>query len=311
MSIIATRVQEENKRTKYTESPPFPRNMLIEPTNACNLRCSFCPNRLSYRPRVTLPINLTQKILNEAYEAGTREVGFYLTGESFLHPELEDMVYLAAMCGYSYIYITTNGVAADKKRVESLSQNGLHSIKFSINAGKLSYSKVHGRDYYDRVIQNLHDALAIRENAEKGLGALRRVMVSSVWNPSTEWEISNLKDELSPLVDDFFLVKEVERISIKENERKKVTCSLPFNRLHVTSEGFLSFCCADFNNDLTYADAASCSLLEAWNNETAKLFRNRFLSGDISNTLCESCLFGCNHSVLPISPYVTRDYKCL
>ena len=36
-------------QVEYSENPRFPRNMLIEVTNACNQACIFCPQRVQER----------------------------------------------------------------------------------------------------------------------------------------------------------------------------------------------------------------------------------------------------------------------
>ena len=43
-----------------------------------------------------------------------------------------------------------------------------------------------------------------------------------------------------------------------------VPCPMIFNRLHITTEGYLDACCVDMNNYLAIADLHTVSLKQAW-----------------------------------------------
>ncbi len=93
----------------------------------------------------------------EAYQEGFRGVGYYSTGEPFVSPNLAgEYVRWAKEIGYDYVYITTNGGAVEFDKIKEVIDAGLDSIKFSINGtNRENYILVHGRDDFDRVIQNL------------------------------------------------------------------------------------------------------------------------------------------------------------
>lgn len=112
----------------------IPKNMLLEVTNICNDCCIFCANQKSTRKRGFIEKELAKKILKEAYELGTRDVGFYATGEPLVNKDLEEYIRYAKELGYKYTYITTNGALMDKERAKSIIDAGIDSVKFSINA---------------------------------------------------------------------------------------------------------------------------------------------------------------------------------
>lgn len=72
------------------------------------------------RKRKLIDKNLVFRILQEAYELGTKEVGFYMTGESLLDKNLGSYILLAKKIGYNYVYITTNGLLLDEKKLMNL-----------------------------------------------------------------------------------------------------------------------------------------------------------------------------------------------
>ena len=74
----------EFRSFEHSSRPVYPRNMLIELTNACNNKCIFCVSPKMTRKISRLDEGTLFRILEEAYALGTREVGFYSTGEPFL-----------------------------------------------------------------------------------------------------------------------------------------------------------------------------------------------------------------------------------
>ena len=74
-----------------------------------------------------------------------RDVGFYVNGDPLLDKRLAMFIKYAKEIGYTYIYITTNGILANLDRVKKLYEAGLNSIKYSINASNRE-------DYFDNYI---------------------------------------------------------------------------------------------------------------------------------------------------------------
>ena len=89
MNDLSLRLKEISNVRKYDLFPPFPaKNLLIEVTNLCNCNCIFCANNKMQRKRKFIDKDLVFNVLRDAYELGTREVGFYTTGEPLLNTDL-------------------------------------------------------------------------------------------------------------------------------------------------------------------------------------------------------------------------------
>ena len=82
---------------------------------------------------------------------------------------------------------------------------------------------------------------------------------------------------------------------------KASTCHMLWKRVHLTLEGYLTLCCVDYENSLTYADLNITPLKEAWNNQLIQQMRKRHQSQSLSDTLCQNCLYGTQNKVFPIS----------
>ena len=67
-------------------------------------------------------------------------------------------------------------------------------------------------------------------------------------------------------------------------------CSLLWNRIHVTSEGKLSLCCIDFDNNLIYGDITKHSIKECWNNQKMIDYRKKHKKLDFKGIpMCGEC----------------------
>ncbi|MSO89691.1 MAG: radical SAM protein [Rhodospirillaceae bacterium] len=117
-----------------TITPPCPRSAKIEFTARCNYGCAFCARSLQLRDHKDMAWTLFERLLPELRAAGVEEIGMFYLGESFLSPWLEDaMSYAKHECGFSYVFLTTNGSLATPDRVDSCVRVGLDSLKFSYN----------------------------------------------------------------------------------------------------------------------------------------------------------------------------------
>ena len=151
-------------------APPFPKNMMVELSNACNHACIFCTSPHMTRRIGRIEKDLLVRILGEARAEGVEEVGFYTTGEPFIHKDLATFTAAARDLGFRYIYISTNGALATPERVKPVIDAGMSSIKFSINAGsRETYRLVHGHDDWDKVLAHLRFISDYRKAAAPNL----------------------------------------------------------------------------------------------------------------------------------------------
>ena len=303
---LKNRINDVVNSSIYSENPEFPKKgMLIEITNLCNDACIFCFNKNMVREKGFIDSKLVDKVLNEAYELGMREVGFYTTGEPLLNKNLEDYIYKAKTIGYQYVYITTNGVLADINRVKNLIEKGLDSIKFSINAiNSDEYRFIHGKSDFEKVIKNLKELYNYKLKNNISIN----IFVSYIKTKYTDKSIDEIKKFFNNICDEVAIMNvenqgglqpEINDLLLSESDveidtTKKMPCSYPFKSVIITREGYLTACCLDFQNYLAYADLNKVSLREAWNNEIIRKLRRQQLELNPSNTICSNCVYNSN-----------------
>ena len=241
---------------------------------------------------------LMQRIMAEAREAGVKEIGFYTTGDPFVHKNLEGFTEQARKLGFEYIYISTNGALATPNRMKAVVDAGMNSVKFSINAGsRETFKTIHGRDDWEKVVKNLEYLSAYRETLDRPLA----LSISSVVTDLTRHEKDQFKRQFGPLVDDIVFYEVFNQsgqmtaaLSLISNQPaitsdQSSICPMPFNRLHVTCEGYLTLCCTDYQNYLAVADLREMSLSEGWYSPAFVDIRLRHMEQRLEGTLCGNC----------------------
>jgi len=308
----------------YSLVPPYPTNLSLTLTDACNHRCITCHNTYYYAKEGynhKMSKELAFSIMEQAYNLGAREVGLHGGGpcEPFLSPILEDSILYAKEMGYTYIYLTTNGSLATKDRLKKCFENGLHSIRFSINAGnKETYKLFHGIDCFDKAVQAVQNANELRK--EMGLDII--LTVSFVQTKINQEQFEQLKDLLKDSIDSIYkwdakngggmLYEQMKDGIVLPNDidilfhvhSKKgnlLVCPQPFNRFAVNAEGYLNTCCAGFKNYMSVADLNKVTLKESWENPVFKKIRQILIDNNIpKNIQCYNCLNNANEQIKPL-----------
>lgn len=286
---------------EYPLEAPFPKNLMIELTNACNLRCSMCYNRLMKRKRGFMDADTYRLILDNAKELGIKMVGLYTTGESFLHPRIFDFIKLAKEMGFEYVYITTNGSVLNEEKIKRIFDSGLDSIKFSIDGtSRESYEKIRIGGNFEKLYNNMK---MLRETRDKMKSKLK-IYASFVLTNENYHELKKFKDFWKRLIDEVMIVVVGNQSNLQAEEFNKLIpgklkakivktrdyCNLLWNRIIMTYEGKFTICSEDFEADLIYGDIYNESMKDAWNNEKMKKFRSMWKSRDFClSPRCATC----------------------
>ncbi|MCI7124946.1 MAG: radical SAM protein [Agathobaculum sp.] len=301
----------------YSLKPPFPKtNFLLELSNACNHKCIFCAHQKMKRKVGKMKPEMVKSALTQAYALGTREVGFYATGEPFIVPELAEYIKLAKDIGYTYVYLTSNGSLATPERIRAVVDAGVDSVKFSINAPERKmYAFIHGHDDFDKVFENL----VYLNQYRKESGRNYKIYITGILTRYTE----NMREDYFKVFDglaDQIVFKDVYNQGgympeidylLRCTHDTEVTrrCNLPFDALCVTYEGYLSVENADFENMLIVADLNKVSLEEGWYGEKMTELRRMFLEDKLEGTICDGCVHHKQAPAEPLMPEYATENK--
>jgi len=302
-----TRIPENYRN----ETPPRPKSVKIELTGKCNYRCGFCPLMTREKPGRDMDWELFKRITVEMKSIGVEEIGIFFMGESFTSPELliKAIKHLKEI-NISYIFLTSNGAAANPLTVAHCMEYGLNSLKWSVNfADKEQFSKMCGvkESLFDTALENIRSAYDVRER----FGYTTKLYASSIrYDDEQLGKMQKLLDErVIPYVDQHYWLPLYSMGSLATSNEKKlglqpiagnpgrydnpvppIPCWTLFTEAHVMSDGRMTACCADATGEWVMGDLREQTFMEAWHSYEFRELRKEHLAGNVINTKCENCV---------------------
>jgi radical SAM protein with 4Fe4S-binding SPASM domain len=289
--------------TEYTfmqeKDREFPPMVIVDFTNACNLRCVHCAHPVikkesGYKPEF-MKKELFKKIVDEVARHDILLMRIASDGESLLHPDFFEMMHMAKDAGIAPVNLTTNGMLLTPETNRRLVQCGLDIVDVSIDAHtKETYEKIRRGGNYDKVRANTLDLIAARDESKSDM----RVFVSLIRQPLNAHEVDDFQAFWTPKVD-FVLTRnlcdEVGLVDIAPVEAVTVPdtrwpCPQFWKRITITHRGDVRYCVEDWRNTTVIGNVARQSIAEIWQGEAYQQLRERQLRGDYAGmTLCEDC----------------------
>jgi MoaA/NifB/PqqE/SkfB family radical SAM enzyme len=293
----------------FCENPPLPQSLNIELNSTCNQSCIFCPFHGKYAPNRAFLTTMKKKDamalidMAKEYGIGKKEIGFYLAGEVFLYKDLTEIISYAKKSGFTYTFITTNGVFATPDRMKAVLDAGLDSIRISINAAdREMYHELHGTDDFDKVSENLqymHEY--IRAHSLKVATSISCVITKKTIGIQEKFrkmfgeyvdDILFIPVMLQRLKQDEQFIRDYQVVDDSQTEVKsEFICPLLFDTMYINANLEVVPCCEAYDTNCVFYDLKKdFDLKNAWNSKKYKEYRELFLEqGDLSNTICENC----------------------
>jgi pyruvate-formate lyase-activating enzyme len=271
--------------TKYPLAD-FPPLVDVEPTNYCNLCCTFCANQIMERDKGFMDLNLYKQVVDEMAQNNSA-IKFSRWGEPFLHPKIYEMFAYAKGKGL-IVHVTTNGILVDPYSLENID-----SINFSFQGTtKEEYKIIRGSDFYDLIVNKIEALLHLENRPAIGI-------------------TTTVLDETEAQVADFInnWITKVEQVSWGytcydhlNNERvqkflkrqtwggRQTPCNNVLVDLGVDWDGYVTACCADYDRLMILGSLKSSTLKELWTCEKMQTYRKLILSGQKDKIpLCQTC----------------------
>lgn len=317
INLLQKEYEQKITASDFTTIPSIKDVLLqLEVTNICNHNCIFCPNHDSTRKRQVMDKELAIRVIKECADMGVKKICYHMNGESLVCAYLPDIIKLSKDMGYEYTFITTNGSLATDDLLKEMFDNGLDSIKFSINGGnRESYEKTHGKDDFDKAI----NALKFSYNYRKKTGKNYRIFVSYVITVDTVGQAEEFYINSKKYADDILFYNvcgyagqavDMAKQLYAEMPNKALPvfdithtapCAVLNNSINVTCEGYLSICCSEANNLMIIEDLQQKSVEQAWLGERMTELRKKHIDGDIKDTPCYGCITNTQNKVMPIN----------
>ncbi|MFH1575341.1 MAG: radical SAM protein [Candidatus Nealsonbacteria bacterium] len=142
----------------------FSGRIIIEPTNACNLRCPLCPVSSAKRGKGFLSLENFKKIIDDILDL--KSINFGWSGEPLLNKELFEMVKCSSARGIKTI-VSTNTVLLNE-RVDEILASGLDNLIVCLDgASKETHEKYRVGSNFESIKKNI--AVFCGAKRERGL----------------------------------------------------------------------------------------------------------------------------------------------
>jgi len=131
----------------------FPKEVIVEVSSCCNLKCVMCPQQQLTRERKFMSNDIFFKIVDEIKkESETKRIWPAIMGEPLLDPEIIKKMSYAGSSELD-IHFNTNALLMNEKVAENLIISGVKSFYIGLDAVNMStYKKVRvGGSYHDAV----------------------------------------------------------------------------------------------------------------------------------------------------------------
>lgn len=312
---MAQIIEAKDLRGKRTERLidavplPAPWTMFIEPTNACPLRCSYCPTgdtellRKIGRKNVLMSWELFTKVVDDmrAFPKPARMVNLYKDGESLIHPRFTDMVrYLRDANVTEKAWVKTNGIPLKPELNKELVACGLDMIGISVQ-------HIHAQGFYD-IAKARIDYDEYRANVldlyQRSRDTGTRISAKIADVGLSEADKEKFYDDFSDRCD-FITIEGLHGWSASDKKdwrlgtdqsfdgsprTPKTACPLVLYMLTINSNGKVSICNDDWAMWHDIGDVNAESLTEIWQGEKLRDFRLMHLEGRRhENPACATC----------------------
>jgi MoaA/NifB/PqqE/SkfB family radical SAM enzyme len=264
----------------------------FEPTNLCNLRCPNCytgsgQNELA---KGMLKLDDFKKVIDEVkgHVILSRLDG---TGESFLNPDLYEMIGYASKSGIM-TSISTNLTMLAPGDAERIVRSGLDHIIISLDgATKDIYESVRVGAKFEDVLRNIRGLVAFKKKA----GARHPfIELQFIEFENTAGQVEEVKKLAAELGADRLFIKEAREdilAGIRNKEGKGDHCYWLWFVLNVAWTGDLKACCTSgLISPYCFGNIIKRTVEEEWNNEAMRRVREVFSGKEsVSTELLKGC----------------------
>ncbi|QDV06459.1 Cyclic pyranopterin monophosphate synthase [Planctomycetes bacterium Poly30] len=324
VSRVAARLRTRRERKDHPHGivPDRPRRVIVEPTNACNLACSYCGNKSMDRRLTMLPMPLYAQLIEEMQSLGIDRLTLHTIGEPTLHRELPKMISMARAAGIQ-VSVSTNGTRLTPEYVRELVAAGPDIINLSIDAADPEKIKAlrPGLDP-EAFYRGMKELKAVRD-AEGPFKSTPwgRVRVPSIVATCVVTKAFDAEEERAWFeryrdhVDDVdlhwpnshagyaegevhggggrlarFLGRPIQRLRDRFYRRMRISCPYPWDALFLLSNGQVSACHFDFDARLVVGRFGPSSIEEIWKSEEMQSIRKAHMNFDFQDwEQCGDC----------------------
>ena len=255
-------------------------SLIIEPTNTCNLRCTFCfVTEGMTREGGFMEFDLFKKIIDDSPDL--EHLCMHNWGEPLLHKDIFKMIEYAKNKGVNYVVMNTNGTLLTDKMIDQIVDSKLDIIRFSIDGSAETFKRVRGVEL-KKIEQNINKLKNVKEIRRPEL----KMGVVFTIEEDTEGDVEDYITHWEKIVDHVRLQPKL--ITSPRTEICPEPFGKDYGKLVVLWDGRVIPCCVDYNANLTVGSVQNDTIQNLWKNEKMDLLRKQHLNGQFPDT-CANC----------------------
>jgi len=296
--------KEEREKKIVLESMPY--NVVIEPTNVCNLQCPLCSTGVDAKTRQKgiLKLENFKKLIDQMKDY-VLHLSLQNWGEATLVKELPEMIKYASD-NKIFTRLSTNfSVKYDNDFLDKLIKSGLGILVIDLDGtDQATYEKYRINGDLELVLENTRKAVKIKKDNSLKFPRIQTRMLIMKHNEHQieqfrkiskelkvdEMEVGNI--QMNPNTAKQWLPKNQEFVYDTYIKERKVTpCHWPWSGMTINWDGGVSPCCIVDDEKSDFGDIFEQGLKKLWNNEYYLSARSVFSKEkhDSKFTICNLC----------------------
>ena len=262
---------------RETRSSVYPREINLETTNFCNLRCISCPQRGEMsRKKGFMEFNLFKKIIDQA-SGNVRNIQLHLFGEPLLHPDIVKQLKYAHEKKVN-LGIFTNAALLTDEKAEALAEYADRVVISFNGATKKVYESIQVGSNFETTMSKIKKFLEIVNKKGKCLVKLKFLQMKENEREAkdfvSQWEKYKSKKVNVSVVKEHDWAGQLENLpEWQEQKRERYPCFLLWKMMAIGWDGRVGVCCYDFNFPIILGDLNKQTIKEVWNSEKYKKIR--------------------------------------
>ena len=275
----------------------FPKEIILETTNYCNLKCRFCHfhglSSTPVRPKGYMKETLWQKILDELSDIQHPIIlCLHGAGEPLLYPKLKKLIKQAKTNPMLQVGFMTNGMLLTPEWSDFLLEEGIDWLAFSVDGVKPETNNFFRRGASLKTVEK-NIFYLINTKQKKGLNtphlSFNMVAYPEIKNQEQEYVKKWLPYASSVSISNFRPIGS-KTLFIKDNALPPKPCPLLYKQLVISWDGKAGLCCEDIFLDVKVGDANLDTLANIFNNNILSHYRIEHEKHNLNTLkLCKEC----------------------
>jgi radical SAM protein with 4Fe4S-binding SPASM domain len=263
--------------------------LVIEISNACNLKCTMCPRSMMQRPIQFMDASTFESLISDNRET-LEFVSLNGYGEPLLHPEIFNFLAVCRKYGVR-TGISTNCSTLNEKKAKALLENPPDIITLAIDGVSAEdYEKVRVGAVFETVTENVSRFLAICADYKHPM----YIILQCIYMTETKHQISSFRNLFAGQKYDAIRIRQLTYSGAIRDDadyrNRTCACYWLWNEPMVLADGTLVPCCQDVNGELALGSIKNHSLNELWNQHIVQMLRDKHASGQRNAiSICSDC----------------------